>query len=162
MTTCQDPFTKPNEPAQLTLKHKTQVLAGGYCVGRLDVAQVVQDAVQGAVQDAVQQVMDDTKVKFDVRANFYTLIAITGVVIFWRGVWTTWYARTQKCQSITAHAVTLAKHELVRAPECKGTGKHDFTCDAEVFNHVLASPLSGMKSTQDLSRLLCLCRPMLS
>lgn len=52
--------------------------------------QVVQDAVQGAVQDAVQQVMDDTKVKFDVRANFYTLIAITGVVIFWRGVWTSW------------------------------------------------------------------------
>lgn len=45
--------------------------------------QVVQDAVQGAVQDAVQQVMDDTRVKFDVRANFYTLIAITGVVIFW-------------------------------------------------------------------------------
>ncbi|KAK9812236.1 hypothetical protein WJX73_006111 [Symbiochloris irregularis] len=54
------------------------------------VQEVVQDAVQGAVQDAVQQVMDDTRVKFDVRANFYTLIAITGVVIFWRGVWTTW------------------------------------------------------------------------
>lgn len=44
---------------------------------------MVQASVQGAVQDAVQQVMDDTRVKFDVRANFYTLIAITGVVIFW-------------------------------------------------------------------------------
>ena len=27
---------------------------------------------------------------FDLRANFNTLVALTGIVIFERGVWTTW------------------------------------------------------------------------
>lgn len=28
--------------------------------------------------------------QFDVRANVYTLVAVTGVILFWRGVWNTW------------------------------------------------------------------------
>ena len=52
--------------------------------------QVVQDTVTEAVQDAVAQAFEDNG-RFDVRANFYTLIAITGVVLYWRGVWNSWY-----------------------------------------------------------------------
>ncbi|KAK9904217.1 hypothetical protein WJX75_007060 [Coccomyxa subellipsoidea] len=49
------------------------------------VSPVMQDAVTEAVQAAVDEGM-----KFDVRANLYTIIAITGVVLYWRGIWTTW------------------------------------------------------------------------
>lgn len=72
----------------------------------VDFAQeAVQDAIQEAVQDAVQEVVQDTVTdavqeavaaafeengRFDVRANFYTLIAITGVVLYWRGIWNSW------------------------------------------------------------------------
>jgi F0F1-type ATP synthase membrane subunit a len=42
------------------------------------VAEAVQDAVQEAVHDAVQQAIEEN-VTFDVRANVYTLIAVTGV-----------------------------------------------------------------------------------
>lgn len=72
----------------------------------VDFAQeTVQDAIQEAVQDAVQEVVQDTVTdavqeavaaafeengRFDVRANFYTLIAITGVVLYWRGIWNSW------------------------------------------------------------------------
>ena len=67
--------------------------------------------MQEAVQEAVAAAFEEN-VRFDVRANIYTLvrlaaclhqsmsvvhtfrlplqIAITGVVIFWRGVWTLW------------------------------------------------------------------------
>lgn len=38
----------------------------------------VQEAVQEAVHDAVQQAIEEN-VQFDVRANFYTLVAVTGV-----------------------------------------------------------------------------------
>lgn len=51
----------------------------------------VKSAVHGAVQGAVQQVLVSHS-KFDVRANTLTLIAITGVIIFWRGIWTMWCA----------------------------------------------------------------------
>lgn len=54
-------------------------------------SQVVQDAVQEAVAEAVATAFEEN-VRFDVRANFYTLIAITGVILYWRGVWTLWYA----------------------------------------------------------------------
>lgn len=69
------------------------------------VEEAVQDAIQEAVQDAVQEVVQDTVTdavqeavaaafeengRFDVRANFYTLIAITGVVLYWRGIWNSW------------------------------------------------------------------------
>lgn len=69
------------------------------------VQEAVQEAIQEAVQDAVQEVVQDTVTeaiqeavaaafeengRFDVRANFYTLIAITGVVLYWRGVWNSW------------------------------------------------------------------------
>ncbi|PRW45386.1 ubiquitin-conjugating enzyme [Chlorella sorokiniana] len=53
------------------------------------VAEAVQEAVQEAVHDAVQQAIEEN-VQFDVRANVYTLIAVTGVILFWRGVWNTW------------------------------------------------------------------------
>lgn len=42
-----------------------------------------------AVHDAVQQAIEEN-VQFDVRANVYTLVAVTGVILFWRGVWNTW------------------------------------------------------------------------
>ena len=45
--------------------------------------------VAEAVQDAVAQAIEET-VRFDLRANFYTLIAITGVILYWRGIWTLW------------------------------------------------------------------------
>lgn len=38
----------------------------------------MQEAVHEAVHDAVQQAIEDN-VSFDVRANVYTLIAVTGV-----------------------------------------------------------------------------------
>ena len=50
---------------------------------------VCTQVVAEAVQDAVAQAMEDT-VRFDVRANFYTLIACTGVILYWRGIWTLW------------------------------------------------------------------------
>jgi hypothetical protein len=46
-------------------------------------------AVGEAVGDAVRQALEDRR--FDVRANVYTLIAITGVILYWRGVWTLWW-----------------------------------------------------------------------
>lgn len=67
--------------------------------------EAVQEAITEAVQDAVQEVVQDTVVeavqdavtaafeengRFDVRANFYTLIAITGVILYWRGIWNSW------------------------------------------------------------------------
>lgn len=51
--------------------------------------QVVQDTVVEAVQDAVTAAFEESG-RFDVRANFYTLIAITGVVLYWRGIWNSW------------------------------------------------------------------------
>lgn len=38
----------------------------------------------------MRQALEDRR--FDVRANVYTLIAITGVILYWRGVWTLWCA----------------------------------------------------------------------
>lgn len=51
--------------------------------------QVVGDAVQQAVAAAIE---DGTLVGslWDWHANVYTLVAITGVVLFWRGLWTLW------------------------------------------------------------------------
>lgn len=61
-----------------------------YLVSTLVAAiQVCGQAVQEAVQDALQQALDEN-VRFDVRANFFTLIAITGVILFWRGIWSLW------------------------------------------------------------------------
>ena len=51
------------------------------CV-RSPAAQVVGDAVAAALEDK----------RFDFRANAFTLIAITGVILYWRGVWTLWCA----------------------------------------------------------------------
>ena len=49
---------------------------------------VLTQAVGEAVGTAVRQALEDRR--FDVRANVYTLIAITGVILYWRGVWTLW------------------------------------------------------------------------
>lgn len=46
------------------------------------------DAMQGSVSEAVSVAMQDERMSFDVVANFNTLVALTGVVIFERGVWT--------------------------------------------------------------------------
>ena len=56
------------------------------CISR---QQVVQDTVTEAVQEAVAAAFEEN-VRFDVRANFYTLIAITGVILYWRGIWNSW------------------------------------------------------------------------
>ncbi len=58
---------------------------------RCNVLQVVQDTVTDAVQEAVAAAFEENG-RFDVRANFYTLIAITGVVLYWRGIWNSWSA----------------------------------------------------------------------
>lgn len=50
--------------------------------------ELVHDTVHGAVGDAVRQALEDRR--FDVRANFFTLVAIIGVILYWRGVWTLW------------------------------------------------------------------------
>ncbi|KAI7845335.1 hypothetical protein COHA_001176 [Chlorella ohadii] len=59
----------------------------------LQVGQTVQEAVQEAVESAVETAVE-TAVEnalldrsFDIRANFNTLIALTGVILYWRGVW---------------------------------------------------------------------------
>lgn len=46
--------------------------------------------VQESVAEAVGQAFEDNRSSFDLRANFNTLVALTGVVIFERGVWTAW------------------------------------------------------------------------
>ncbi len=63
---------------------------------RRNVLQVVQDAVTDAVQEAVAAAFEENG-RFDVRANFYTLIAITGVVLYWRGIWNSWSVSLLLC-----------------------------------------------------------------
>lgn len=46
-----------------------------------DVAEVLQDAVQQAIGDQVQQVIGD-HLHFNVKANVYTLMAVTGVILY--------------------------------------------------------------------------------
>ena len=46
------------------------------------------------MQQAVRTALDESAgSRFDVRANVYTLVAITGVVLYWRGVWSLWCVR---------------------------------------------------------------------
>ena len=75
--------------------------------------QVVQDTVTEAVQDAVAAAFEENG-RFDVRANFYTLIAITGVVLYWRGVWNSWSVHTWFCQTDTSvtDAQTICRRSL--------------------------------------------------
>lgn len=49
--------------------------------------------VGNAVQQAVAAAIEDGSLggsPWDWHANVYTLVAITGVVLFWRGLWTLW------------------------------------------------------------------------
>ena len=46
--------------------------------------------VQETVAEAMVKGFEDNQMSFDLRANFNTLVALTGIVIFERGVWTTW------------------------------------------------------------------------
>lgn len=51
------------------------------------------EAEMGLMQETVAEAVAnslDTSVRFDLRANFNTLVALTGVVIFERGVWSAW------------------------------------------------------------------------
>ncbi len=54
-------------------------------------AQAVQGAVAETLPDAVQAAVAD-RLRFDVRANVLTLLAITGVIMYWRGIWSLWRA----------------------------------------------------------------------
>ena len=57
--------------------------------------------MHGAVHGAVQRVLDNPDLmRFDVRTNLFTLVAITGVVLYWRGVWTLWCAPQQQHLSL--------------------------------------------------------------
>ena len=75
----------------------------------------MQEAVQEAVHDAVQQAIEEN-VQFDVRANVYTLIAVTGVILFWRGVWNTWDSLfgTELASNMGCMAVGLAIMSVIR------------------------------------------------
>ena len=57
-----------------------------------------------AVQEAVAAAFEEN-VRFDVRANIYTLIAITGVILYWRGVWNSW------CALANEHTVWHSAHQ---------------------------------------------------
>lgn len=50
------------------------------------------EAVEQAVEQAVGQALGDKQMNIDVVANVNTLVALTGVVIFERGVWSAWDA----------------------------------------------------------------------
>ncbi len=58
--------------------------------------------VHEAVHDAVVQAIEEN-VNFDVRANIYTLIAVTGVILYWRGIWNTWsvVGGLRACKAVT-------------------------------------------------------------
>lgn len=86
-----------------TESEAAELLAEDRCEGmeyedfRTDLNEAIQDALTGAVQEVMQdavteavQAAVDEGIKFDVRANLYTMMAITGVVLYWRGIWTTW------------------------------------------------------------------------
>ncbi|BDA45847.1 hypothetical protein COCOBI_07-6340 [Coccomyxa sp. Obi] len=86
-----------------TESEAAELLAEDRCEGmeyedfRTDLNEAIQDALTGAVQEVMQEAVTeavqaavDEGIKFDVRANLYTIMAITGVVLYWRGIWTTW------------------------------------------------------------------------
>jgi len=63
------------------------------------VAETLPDAVQAAVAD---------RLRFDVRANVLTLLAITGVIMYWRGIWSLWRAApAPPCPTRSQIAVAL-------------------------------------------------------
>ncbi|EFN53136.1 expressed protein [Chlorella variabilis] len=43
------------------------------------------EQVNQTVQDAVETALLDCS--FDIKANFNTMIALTGVILYWRGIW---------------------------------------------------------------------------
>ncbi|PSC68613.1 ubiquitin-conjugating enzyme [Micractinium conductrix] len=90
-----------------------EVMAGAVAEA---VADAVQEAVAEAVHDAVQQAIEEN-VQFDVRANMYTLVAVTGVILFWRGVWNSWDALfgTELVSNMASMVVGLLIMSVVRA-----------------------------------------------
>lgn len=78
----------------------------------------------------MRQALEDRR--FDVRANFFTLVAITGVILYWRGVWTLWcvldraLAADMLCilpstslrQASTKHVVTPLTEPCRGVPAC--------------------------------------------
>ena len=64
--------------------------------------------VGDAVADAISTALADGSLGFDFRANVYTLICITGVVLYWRGVWTLWCVLCQEAvDRICVYPVSL-------------------------------------------------------
>lgn len=64
--------------------------------------QVVGQAINDQVLQAVETAITDGTLKFDVKANFNTLLAVTGVILYWRGVWTLWWATFPASVSIVS------------------------------------------------------------
>ncbi|KAL6784632.1 hypothetical protein ACKKBF_B02570 [Auxenochlorella protothecoides x Auxenochlorella symbiontica] len=54
------------------------------------VAVAVEGTVEHAMSAAVHTAIEDQNIHFDVKANLGTLVAVTGVILFWRGVWNMW------------------------------------------------------------------------
>ncbi len=69
-------------------------------------AQAVQGAVAETLPDAVQAAVAD-RLRFDVRANVLTLLAITGVIMYWRGIWSLWRAPLRRPAQLAPPALPV-------------------------------------------------------
>lgn len=78
-------FTIGQNTANMTQEEEVEMLTGA-------VVEAVADAaaakVNQAVQEAVQTAIDETYLQFNIKANFYTLIAVAAAVLLERGIWT--------------------------------------------------------------------------
>ncbi|GAB4821555.1 hypothetical protein N2152v2_008601 [Parachlorella kessleri] len=86
----EDVAEEREETREIEVEVLTEAVAEAVADAVNEVVQAaVEEAVTEAVHDAVLQAIEEN-VNFDVRANLYTLIAVTGVILYWRGVWNTW------------------------------------------------------------------------
>ncbi|KAK9819664.1 hypothetical protein WJX72_000906 [[Myrmecia] bisecta] len=54
------------------------------------VEQAIEQGLERQLQNAVENALTDSPMRFDMKANANTLLAVTGVILYWRGVWTLW------------------------------------------------------------------------
>lgn len=76
----------PNSPAVRFLLRHASVAAA-----ETNQTEVEVEGLPRALTDAITETLEQTlPTSFDVTANFWTLIAVIGVVLFWRGLWNMW------------------------------------------------------------------------